>query len=111
MASQQEPLLSESSAEEVAADGGMFQRQDTTRSMMRHELHAVEGCSSRGVTSVLLSVCLLVQSIMGGGLLAYPHAYFTGGILNMWVLQPFLLVFVFIGLWVLAWCTERTKAD
>lgn len=74
-------------------------------------MHAVEGCSSRGVTSVLLSVCLLVQSIMGGGLLAYPHAYKTGGVVNMWMLQLPLLVFVFVSLWVLAWCTERTKAD
>merc|ERR1719210_588108 len=66
---------------------------------------------SPGITSVLMSVCLLVQSIMGGGLLAYPHAYLTGGVINMWVLQSLLLVFIFLSLWVLAWCTERTKAN
>mmetsp|Transcript_99085 Transcript_99085/g.212267 ORF Transcript_99085/g.212267 Transcript_99085/m.212267 type:complete len:485 (+) Transcript_99085:74-1528(+) len=66
---------------------------------------------SLGRTSMLTSVCLLVQSIVGGGLLAYPHAYAVGGVANMIVLQGLLLVFIAVGLWVLAWCTEATRAD
>jgi len=88
-------------------------RQESAASMFREELHAVGGCtaSSKGITGVLMSVCLLVQSIMGGGLLAYPHAYMTGGVVNMWILQAVLLVFIFLSLWVLAWCTERTNTE
>jgi len=48
---------------------------------------------------------------MGGGLLTYPHAYMAGGIWNMVLLQSVFMPFIAVGLWVLAWCTERTGAE
>jgi len=63
-----------------------------------------------GSTSLPVTVCLFVQGIVGGGLLTYPYAYRTGGVLNMLVVQGVLLVFVAGGLWVLAKCTDRTGA-
>eukprot|EP00401_Gymnodinium_catenatum_P015288 CAMPEP_0117522404 /NCGR_PEP_ID=MMETSP0784-20121206/34189_1 /TAXON_ID=39447 /ORGANISM="" /LENGTH=479 /DNA_ID=CAMNT_0005318473 /DNA_START=9 /DNA_END=1448 /DNA_ORIENTATION=+ len=70
-----------------------------------HEIDALGG------TSLTACVCLFVQAIIGGGLLTYPHAYMAGGVANIIVLQAILIGFIAGGLWVLAWCTERTSAS
>lgn len=105
-----EPLLS------LVGDGELKTKLtalagENPRWMVRQEVQACGGCVDRGTTSLVTCVCLLVQSIMGGGLLAYPHAFLVGGVLNMILLQLLLMVFIALGLWVLAWCTEVSGAD
>eukprot|EP00440_Ansanella_granifera_P065838 gb/GFBE01071405.1/.p1 GENE.gb/GFBE01071405.1/~~gb/GFBE01071405.1/.p1 ORF type:complete len:479 (+),score=59.26 gb/GFBE01071405.1/:1-1437(+) len=79
-------------------------RADSMRVVLRAEMDALGG------TSVLASICLLVQAVVGGGLLMYPHAYMTGGIINIVITQGLMLAFIAPGLWILAVCTERTGA-
>eukprot|EP00927_Polykrikos_kofoidii_P077556 TRINITY_DN74494_c0_g1_i1.p1 TRINITY_DN74494_c0_g1~~TRINITY_DN74494_c0_g1_i1.p1 ORF type:complete len:410 (-),score=36.60 TRINITY_DN74494_c0_g1_i1:42-1271(-) len=67
-------------------------------------------CPGRG-TSMCASVLMLAQSMIGGGLLTFPHAFLVGGIFNMFLIQSMMLPFIAFGLWVLAWCSERTGAD
>eukprot|EP00928_Gymnodinium_smaydae_P004691 TRINITY_DN11597_c1_g1_i2.p1 TRINITY_DN11597_c1_g1~~TRINITY_DN11597_c1_g1_i2.p1 ORF type:complete len:482 (-),score=70.79 TRINITY_DN11597_c1_g1_i2:118-1563(-) len=103
-----EPLTQKGSHDDIALEN--------MRNIMCRQVSLGEDMSSPlginpGTTSMLASICLLVQSIMGGGLLAYPHTYQTSGIGSMLILQLFFLIFIAIGLWVLAWCTERTGAD
>jgi amino acid permease len=63
-----------------------------------------------GGSSLLKSVLLMVQSVIGGGLLTFPHAFLACGLLNMLIVQLVMMVFFIGGLWVLAWCSERTGA-
>jgi len=63
-----------------------------------------------GGSSLLTSVLLMMQSMIGGGLLAFPHAFLAGGLLNMLIMQLVTMGFIIGGLWVLAWCSERTGA-
>lgn len=61
--------------------------------------------------SVLGSIMVFVQSVIGGGLLAYPYAYKNAGIVPMAVIQMSLVTFVALGLITLGWLGEKTKAD
>jgi len=88
--------------------------EDAAEAAVHRSIEVLEGCKlphAGGKTSMLTSMCLLVQSIVGGGLLTFPYAYRNGGVVNMLALQVLLLPFIAIGLWILAWCTERSAAS
>jgi sodium-coupled neutral amino acid transporter 7/8 len=75
------------------------------RNLLRHELEDVSG--DKG--TVIGSAFVMIQSIIGGGLLAFPAAYKTGGIAAMVVQQSILMVFIAAGLRVLAYCAEEAN--
>eukprot|EP00658_Telonema_sp_P-2_P075150 TRINITY_DN64579_c0_g1_i1.p1 TRINITY_DN64579_c0_g1~~TRINITY_DN64579_c0_g1_i1.p1 ORF type:complete len:174 (+),score=48.56 TRINITY_DN64579_c0_g1_i1:262-783(+) len=70
-----------------------------------------EEAQGGGHTGVLASLMVFVQSIIGGGLLAYPDAYRQAGVIGMGILQVSLLSLVAVSLGVLGWLTDRTKSD
>ena len=78
------------------------------RNLPRAELQAI---SSDGQGTILHSICVFVQSIVGGGLLAYPAAMADNGPGNVFVLQTMVLWFVCVGLVIIADCVERTRVD
>jgi len=84
--------------------GGDFADWKREVSFEEREIEALGG------SSLLTSVLLMVQSMIGGGILAFPHAFLAGGLLNMFVMQLLMMGFITAGLWVLAWCSERTGA-
>eukprot|EP00501_MAST-03F_sp_TOSAG23-6_P001077 GSMAST32.ASY1.ANO1.1120.1 assembled CDS len=85
-------------------------RQQSILSPSNHRqlLRAELGDGSGGV---FYSVCVFVQSIVGGGLLTYPCTFANSGIGNVMVIQSIVVLFVAKGLIILAECTERACAD
>jgi sodium-coupled neutral amino acid transporter 7/8 len=75
------------------------------RNLLRHELEDVSGENG----TIIGSACVMIQSIIGGGLLAFPSAYKTGGIAAMVTQQAILMVFIAAGLRVLAYCAEQAN--
>jgi sodium-coupled neutral amino acid transporter 7/8 len=61
--------------------------------------------------SVLGGVFVMVQSIIGGGLLAYPAGYKLGGFGGMLVMQALMMLFIAAGLRMLAYLTDYTNKD
>jgi amino acid permease len=64
-----------------------------------------------GKGTVFGSTCVLVQSIIGGGLLAYPAGYKMGGFGGMLLFQAMLMVFIAGGLRMIAFSAQYTNAD
>eukprot|EP00941_MAST-03F_sp_MAST-3F-sp1_P006339 g6339.t1 len=77
------------------------------RALVRGEIAAMNS----GSGSVLGSIAVFCQSIIGGGLLAYPSTFATEGIGNVLLVQSVLLIFVAASLIVLAECTEKARSD
>jgi amino acid permease len=64
-----------------------------------------------GKGTVFGSTCVLVQSIIGGGLLAYPAGYKMGGFGGMILFQAVLMFFIAGGLRMIAFSAEYTEAN